>query len=127
MVRVLIVDDDPVIRRLLQVNFRLADFEVDVAGGGEEALSIMASARPDIVVMDVTMPDVDGFQVVRRMREDDRLRDVHVVILSARSSDADQAAAEQLGAAAYLTKPFDPAELIDIVREATADIGGAAG
>lgn len=126
MVRVLIVDDDPVIRRLLQVNFRLAEFDVDVAGGGEEALSKMGSARPDVVVMDITMPDVDGFQVFKRMREDPVLQDVQVVILSARSSDTDQAAAEQLGAAAYLTKPFDPSELIDIVRDAVPS-GGAAG
>lgn len=122
MSRVLIVDDDPVIRRLLQVNFRLEGFEVHTAGDGEEALATIRAHRPDAVVLDVTMPLMDGFEVARRIRDDESEggADIPVVIVTARVREEDRQEAERAGAAAYLTKPFDPADLVRTVRESLA-------
>ena len=118
LTRVLIVDDDGVIRRLLQVNFRLAGFESVAVGRGDLALAEAARSAPDAVVLDVMMPDIDGWEVLRQLRDDLGLADVPIVFLSAHSRDEDRERASAAGAVAYLTKPFDPAELITVVREA---------
>ena len=117
--RILIVDDDAVIRRLLQVNFRLEGYEVATASTGDEALSAAGiGPTPDVIVLDVMMPDLDGWEVCRRLRSDLGLSEVPIVFLSARSRDEDRERADSLRAAAYLTKPFDPAELVRVVRDA---------
>ncbi len=121
--RVLIVDDDPVILRLLQVNFRLEDYEVDTASRGDEALAKAKGNRPDIVVLDVMMPGIDGWEVCRQLKEDPNLRDVPVIFLSARAQDEDQQRGYALGVVEYVTKPFDPAQLVDIVRRTLAGPG----
>jgi DNA-binding response OmpR family regulator len=87
--RVLLVDDDPVIVRLLEVNFRLEGYEIETAGRGEEALAKASATVPDLVVLDVMMPGLDGWEVCRRMREDPRLADVPVIFLSARAQEDD--------------------------------------
>jgi DNA-binding response OmpR family regulator len=114
--RVLLVDDDPVIVRLLEVNFRLEDFHVRTASNGEEALEKAVEERPDAVVLDVMMPGLDGWEVCARLREDPSLADVPVIFLSARAQDDDRSHGYALGVVEYVTKPFDPAELIEVVR-----------
>lgn len=115
--RILIVDDDPVIRRLLQLNFRLEGFVVDVAARGDEALEMVGATPPDAIVLDVTMPDMDGWEVARQLRAVPASQTLPIVFLSARSrmQDVDQAAS--LGAT-YLAKPFDPGALVLMIREA---------
>ncbi|MEX0991545.1 MAG: response regulator [Actinomycetota bacterium] len=119
--RILIVDDDPMIRRLLQVNFRLEGFDVAVAGRGEEALELAAGARPDIVVLDVSMPDMDGWEVMGRLRGDPPTASVPVVFLTARTGQTEQEKAQRLGADGYLVKPFDPGELVEVVKQVLSD------
>ena len=119
--RVLLVDDDPVIVRLLQVNFRLEGFEVQTASRGDEALATAREWGPDVVVLDVMMPGVDGWEVCERMTQDPDIRDVPVVFLSARAQDEDRERGYALGVVEYVTKPFDPAALVDIVRRALAE------
>jgi len=118
--RVLIVDDDPLIRRLLQVNFRLEGFDVDTAAEGEESLEKARADHPDAIVMDVMMPGMDGWEVCRRLKEDESLSGIPVVLLSARSDDDERDRGEAAGIAEYVTKPFDPGELVQVVRRAMA-------
>ncbi len=114
--RILVVDDDPVIVRLLEVNFRLEGFEVVTALRGEDALALSREAPPDIILLDVMMPGMDGYEVCRQLRETPELAQVPVLFLSARARDDDRSRGMGLGVADYVTKPFDPTELVALVR-----------
>ncbi|MEW6058944.1 MAG: response regulator [Actinomycetota bacterium] len=118
--RILIVDDDPVIIRLLQINFRLEGYEVDAASRGEEALRLVQEHRPDVVVLDVMMPGLDGWEVCRQLKADPAVRHIPVIFLSARAQDEDRQRGYALGVDEYVTKPFDPAHLVEIVGRALA-------
>ncbi len=120
MAKVLAVDDDPVIQRLLQVNLEMEGYEVDLASDGEEALEKVRAFRPDVVLLDVMMPKKDGWQVCAELKADPELREIPVVFLSARAQDADVQKGTDLGVAAYVTKPFDPIDLVELVAELTA-------
>jgi diguanylate cyclase (GGDEF)-like protein len=116
--RVLLVDDDPVILRLLEVNFRLDGFDVSTASHGNEALDRARELRPDAVVLDVMMPGLDGFQVCRRLRGDPRTKHISVIMLTAKSLSADKVVGLTSGADDYIIKPFDPIELVARVKSA---------
>lgn len=118
--RILIVDDDPVIRRLLQVSFRLEAFEVETSAMGGETIEKAQTGRPDAIVVDVMMPGMDGWEVCRRLKEDESLSGIPVVFLSARSDDDERERGEAAGIADYVAKPFDPGELVQVVRRAMA-------
>ncbi len=122
--RVLLVDDDPVIVRLLEVNFRLEGFEVETALHGGEALLKAQAQRPDLIVLDVMMPGVDGWEVCERLRESPELSTVPIVLLSARAQEADVARGYALGVVEYVTKPFDPQDLVETVRRHLAEDEG---
>jgi DNA-binding response OmpR family regulator len=114
--RILVADDDAVILRLLQVNFGLEGFEVQTAIHGEDALERAKEMCPDVILLDVMMPGLDGWEVCRRLKEDEALAKTPVVFLSARAQDEDRQRGYDLGVAAYVTKPFDPSRLIKLVR-----------
>jgi DNA-binding response OmpR family regulator len=114
--RVLVVDDDPVIVRLLEVNLSLDGYEVETATRGEQALERATETSPDLLILDVMMPGLDGWDTCRRLREQPRFADTPVVFLSARSQDDDRSKGLDLGPVAYLTKPFDPIRLMELVR-----------
>jgi DNA-binding response OmpR family regulator len=114
--RVLVVDDDPVIVRLLEVNLALDGYEVETATRGEQALERATETSPDLLILDVMMPGLDGWDTCRRLREQPRFADTPVVFLSARSQDDDRGKGLDLGPVAYLTKPFDPIRLSELVR-----------
>jgi CheY-like chemotaxis protein len=120
--RILVADDDPVILRLLQVNFNLEGFEVHTATRGEEALEKAREHLPDIILLDVMMPGVDGWEVCRRLKEDQATAAIPVIFLSARAQDQDRRRGYELGVVAYVTKPFDPGELIEVVQRS---LGGS--
>ncbi|MEO8291530.1 MAG: response regulator [Actinomycetota bacterium] len=113
---VLVVDDDPVIVRLLEVNLRLDGYEVETASRGDQALERAAQTTPDLVILDVMMPGLDGWETCRQLRQQPALADTPVVFLSARAQDDDRSKGLSLGSVAYLTKPFDPVRLMDLVR-----------
>ncbi|MBW3657145.1 MAG: response regulator [Actinobacteria bacterium] len=117
--KVLAVDDDPVIQRLLQVNLEMEGYEVALAGDGVEALEQARAFRPDLVLLDIMMPRKNGWQVLAELKEDEDLKHVPVVFLSARAQDDDLQRGTELGAEAYITKPFDPIDLLDLVAELT--------
>jgi DNA-binding response OmpR family regulator len=121
--RVLVADDDPIILRLLQVNLRLEGFEVESASRGEDVLAKAREVRPDLILLDVMMPGVTGWDVAGRLREDQETAGIPVVFLSARTQEEDRKRGKELGVAAYVSKPFDPGELVALIRRLTGDAG----
>jgi DNA-binding response OmpR family regulator len=115
---VLIAEDDPCIRRIAQVALARAGFVVTVVEDGLEALAAMKDQVPDAAVLDGMMPRMDGLDVCRTMRTDARLSHVPVILMSARTQAADEAAGRLAGVGAYIRKPFDAMELINAVRAA---------
>jgi two-component system, OmpR family, response regulator len=114
MARLLVVDDEQTILQLLSGSLRFAGFEVITAASGAEALRAVAASKPDLVLLDVMMPDGDGFEVVRRMRSSGP--DVPVIFLSARDGVRERVAGLALGGDDYVTKPFSLDELLERIR-----------
>jgi two-component system KDP operon response regulator KdpE len=119
--RVLVVDDDETIRRTLRINLRARGYEVEEVASGRDALSTLEDAPPDLVILDLGLPDVDGVEVLRRLRRSSR---VPVVVLSARHQSDDKVEALDEGADDYVTKPFGMDELMARVRSALRRGGG---
>ena len=113
---VLVVDDDDVIRQLITVNLELEGFEVATAVDGQDCLDKVKDVRPDVITLDIMMPRLDGWEAASRLRADPETSDIKVVLLSARAQEADIERGSRIGVDAYLTKPFDPDELIEVVR-----------
>ena len=110
------VDDDDVIRQLITVNLELEGFEVTTASDGQDCLDKVKDVRPDVITLDIMMPRLDGWEAASRLRADPETADIKVVLLSARAQEADLQRGDRIGVDAYLTKPFDPDELIATVR-----------
>ncbi len=114
--RVLVVDDDDVIRQLITINLELEGFEVTTAVDGQDCLDKVKDVDPVVVTLDIMMPRVDGWETAGRLRADPDTAGVKVVLLSARAQEADLRRGDGLGVDSYLTKPFDPDDLIATVR-----------
>ena len=115
--RVLVVDDDPDIRTIVGLNLSLAGMTTGEASNGAEALERLIPGAWDAVVLDLAMPRTDGMTALKQLREDERLDDLVVIVLSATSSPARAIEGLKLGAHAHLTKPFSPAAVANIVQE----------
>ena len=115
MTRVLVVDDEPQIARALAINLRARHYQVDIAGTGEAALALAAERPPDVVVLDLGLPGLDGFDVIRGLRGWSK---VPILVLSARQDSSDKVEALDLGADDYVTKPFGMDELLARLRAA---------
>ena len=116
MPRVLVVDDEIGIVRLIQVNLERQGYQVETAGNGAEALAKIRRERPNLLVLDVMMPEMNGFELLTSIRSDPALADLPVIMLTAKAQDADIFKGYQLQADMYLTKPFNPAELITFAK-----------
>ncbi|HVE73577.1 MAG TPA: response regulator [Mycobacteriales bacterium] len=114
--RVLVVDDDPVIRQLITVNLELEGFEVVTAVDGQDCLDKVREVAPDVITLDIMMPRMDGWEAATRLRADPVTAGIKVMLVSARAQAADLQRGDRIGVDAYLTKPFDPSELIETVR-----------
>jgi two-component system KDP operon response regulator KdpE len=112
---ILVVDDEEAIRRFLRVTLASQGFEIIEAASGQEAVSIGSSQRPDLVILDLALPDIDGIEVTRRLRQ---YTEIPIIILSVRGSENDKIAALDAGADDYLTKPFGAGELLAMIRVA---------
>ena len=113
MTRVLIVDDEPQILRALRINLTARQYEVHTAAGGAAALAAAATVRPDLLVLDLGLPDIDGVEVIRQLRT---WTPVPIVVLSGRADSRDKVAALDAGADDYVTKPFSIDELLARIR-----------
>ena len=115
---ILVADDDEDIVRFVEVNLRLEGFDVATAFDGEQALHAAFDRNPDLILLDVMMPKVDGFEVCQRLRSDGRTRNISVIMLTAKSLSADKVVGLTAGADDYMIKPFDPIELVARVKSA---------
>jgi CheY-like chemotaxis protein len=114
---VLLVDDDPLILEILRTILDLEEFEVTTAASGRAAMAAVDEVRPDVVVCDVVMPEVDGLEVCRHLKSTPTTADLPVILLTARDRPEDRQAGQDAGCDAYLTKPFSPLQLIDVIRD----------
>lgn len=121
--RILVVDDDPLVRDILVRILDLEDLAVRVAEDGEHAVRDASELRPDAIVLDLGLPDIDGFEVCSRLRADPALASIPVVLLTGHDDDETRRAAELAGCACYLTKPFSPLALIETLRGLVAGLG----
>ncbi len=113
----LVVDDDEVIRRLIAVNLQLEGFDVQTAVDGQDCLDKVTDIDPDVITLDVMMPRLDGWETAVQLRRSPETAHIKVVLVSARAQEDDKTRGIRVGADAYLTKPFDPNEMIRVVRE----------
>src|SRR5215469_11830764 len=115
--RVLVVDDDEVIRQLIAVNLTLEGFDVATAVDGQDCLDKVRAIAPDVITLDVMMPRLDGWETTIQLRKSPDTAHIKVVMITARAQEEDIVRGTTVGADAYLTKPFDPGEMIRVVRE----------
>src|SRR5215468_5440160 len=112
MERVLIVDDDPDIQRLVTYNLSQAGFQVTTASSGRTALETVQEHPPDLIILDIMMPDIDGMEVCRTLRQRESSRRIPIIMLTARTEEIDRVVGFELGADDYVMKPFSPRELV---------------
>jgi two-component system alkaline phosphatase synthesis response regulator PhoP/two-component system response regulator VicR len=124
MPRILAVDDEPNIVRLIEVNLVRHGYQVETANNGVQALERIRANRPDLVVSDVMMPEMDGFELLTNIRKDPALADLPVIMLTAKAQDKNVMEGYSRGADLYLTKPFNPAELLAFVRRILSSASG---
>lgn len=115
--KILIVDDEENIVEMLKLRLESAGFEVITASDGHEGLERARSERPDLILMDVMMPKMDGYQACRMLKFDDQFKDIPIIMLTARAQESDVKTGKDTGADAYITKPFDQKELIGKINE----------
>ena len=118
----LVIDDEPAILELLRINFEMEGFTVVSAVDGAQGLEQARAHRPDVIVSDIMMPGVDGLELLRALRRDPTTAAVPVILLSARAQNAEVQRGLELGADDYITKPFDPLELLDRVNAVLAHV-----
>jgi DNA-binding response OmpR family regulator len=115
--RILIVDDEPNIVTSLEFLMRREGFEVDIAADGEQALRAVGRIVPDLVLLDIMLPRLNGFEVCEKLRSDPRSSHVKIVMLTAKGRDTDVEKGMALGADLYVTKPFSTKELVERIRQ----------
>ena len=118
----LVIDDEHSIRMLCRVNLGASGMEVLEAPNGEAGLELARREQPDLVLLDVMMPGLDGWNVARELAQDSRTREIPIVFLTARADPADRRLGQQLGGVGYLVKPFDPVGIGELVEEVLARV-----
>ena len=117
MKKILIVDDEPNIVMTLEYTFKKSNYEVFIARDGQEALDILKTNFPDVIILDIMMPMVDGFATLEQIRKDENLQHTKVMFLSAKNKESDIEKGLALGADAYMTKPFSIKKVVEKVEE----------
>ncbi|MBI2298155.1 MAG: response regulator [Armatimonadetes bacterium] len=116
--QILVVDDEVALARLVQINLQREGHEARIAHDGAEALDAIAAGKPDLVILDVVMPKLDGFEVLQRLKADPETADIPVIMLTGRSDDESILKGWTGGVLFYMTKPFDPLDLLAMVSRA---------
>jgi DNA-binding response OmpR family regulator len=123
MAKVLVIDDEAPIRLLCRVNLEAEGMEVSEAEDGARGLELAREERPDVILLDVMMPGLDGWEVLQRLLDDDRTKEIPIVFLTARAELRDRARGLELGGVDYVTKPFNPVELAPLVKDLITRVG----
>jgi PleD family two-component response regulator len=116
MPRILVIDDDPAISELVSINLEMAGYDVNLASDGIKGQALAVQLQPDLIMLDLMLPKVDGFTVCQRLRRDDRTADIPVLMLTALDQTADKVGGFNAGADDYMTKPFELEEMLARVR-----------
>jgi len=111
-----VVDDDPTMVKLINVNLKLNNYAVVEANSGEQALEVVASETLDLVVLDIMMPGVDGWEVLRRIRGSPETEEMPVILVTAKTQDSDVIRGWEFGADEYVIKPFNPLLLVEVIK-----------
>ncbi len=119
--KILVVEDDALIRELVRINLEGAGFVVALATDGFQGLEMARSENPDLIVLDIMLPKMDGFKVCRILKFDDKYKHIPIIMLTARIQEVDKETGFKTGADAYMTKPFEPEELIKKINQVLAD------
>ena len=115
--RVLVVDDEPDLVRILQFGLQSAGYTVESAADGQEGLKKAREVKPDIILLDLMLPKLDGYKICRLLKFDERFKQIPIIILSARTQEGDQALALEMGANRFVTKPYNFSEILVHVEE----------
>ncbi len=118
-----VVDDSETIRSLIVINLTLEGFDVVEARDGQECLGLVKAVRPALITLDVAMPNLDGFATAARLRADPETASIPIVMVTALAQAADLMRGEELGVDAYITKPFEPMHLVEVVRSLAGGSG----
>lgn len=116
MARILVVDDEPSILKLIRVNLERDGYEVETASDGKAALELADRLRPDLILLDVMLPELDGLAVCRALHQNPATRHIPIIMLSARGEEVDRVLGLEMGADDYITKPFSPRELLARIK-----------
>lgn len=119
--KVLVVDDDEHILRSLAQYLELEEFSVRTASGGAEALALVEEEKPDLMVLDVMMPEMDGFEVLENLRRNPETEKLPVIMLTARDQHGDVLKGYQMGVSSYMVKPFNLDELVEVINQVFAE------
>ena len=125
MPRILIVDDEPNIVLALELLMKREGYEIRSVADGEQAVEAAGTFRPDLILLDVMMPRMDGYEVCQRLRSDDLLKDISIVMLTAKGREVEREKGLALGADLYITKPFSTRDVVHKVKEMLASKSGA--
>lgn len=115
--KILLIDDEPEILKVLAKRLQDAGFEVITAADGIEGLDKARATSPDLILLDILMPKIDGFDVCRLLKFDDRYKNIPIILLTAKTQDADKETGKKVGANGYITKPFESSDLIAKIKE----------
>jgi len=119
--KVLVIDDSSVLRNIIVFNLKKAGFEIEQAVDGVDGIEKIKSFNPDLILLDLMMPRLDGFGVLSEKSKDDEIKEIPVIVLTAKGGEDDRDNAISLGAREVLTKPFSPKQLVDTVKKAIED------
>jgi DNA-binding response OmpR family regulator len=114
--RVLVVDDEPDLVRVLEFGLKASGYTVEVASDGQEGLKKAREIKPDVILLDLMLPKLDGYKVCRLLKFDDRFKHIPIIILSARTQEGDQTLALEMGANRFVTKPYDFSEILGYIE-----------
>ncbi len=115
--KILVVEDDALIRELLKINLEAAGFTIVLATDGFQGLEMARTESPELIVLDIMLPKMDGFKVCRILKFDDKYKHIPIIMLTARIQEVDKETGFKTGADAYMTKPFEPEELIKKINQ----------
>ena len=114
---ILIVDDEDDLRSMLKFRLEAVNYEVSEAIDGQEGLNKARTENPDLIVLDLMLPRMDGYKVCRMLKFDEKHKHIPIIMFTARATDKDKKVGEEMGAEAYITKPFEPKMLVDKIKE----------
>jgi len=117
MKKILFVDDEPQLVEMVKIRLEANDYEVILASDGEQALEKARGEKPDLIILDIMLPKMDGYKVCRMLKFDDKYSNIPVIMLTARSQKSEKSMGEEVGADAYIIKPFEPQMLLGKIKE----------